>query len=107
MRGLVLQRASNREQPLRNPRLHALVNCLRVERHRNRVGLVSSGIKVLTVDEDSDRNERGFAVGCELDQTECAGPRAGFGATRNLSWQVVSQEQGRNCQDDESPGGAV
>jgi len=63
---LAVQRAIDREQALRFPRLLRLVHRARFQRHRHRIRFVGARIVELSINQDRDRNQRPLAAAAEL-----------------------------------------
>jgi hypothetical protein len=70
--GLAVQSAADGEEAERIAGARAFVNNAGVERHRNGVGFVVSGVVVFAIDHDEDRQQRGLVVFGNLEHSQGA-----------------------------------
>ena len=67
-----MERAPYRKQPERIPGAFAFINYTRIQRHRDRIGLIGACVPEFPVDQNRDRNQRCLAVRPELNHSDRA-----------------------------------
>ena len=96
----LLHRSGHSEESLRHSGAEGLINGVRLQRHRNRRGLVCAGIIKFAIDHDGDGHQVRLAVGRQLHQCQRSRPFADRRLLGKLSRCGLRKGQSQSRQDD-------